>query len=168
MFIVQIAGHLGKDPETRFTPDGQKVTNFTVAVNQRKGKEDMTYWFNVTIWGDRFDKMLPHLKKGSGILVMGKGSTRHYKDKEGREQISLEVTAEILQFNPFGKSDRPDGRMAAPGVTQQYGASQPGYAQEEQGQAAYHSSYSKPTPAYNAPSASGQGPDNSLDDDLPF
>ena len=64
MFIVHLAGHLGKDPETRFTPSGQKVTTFTIATNQRKGKEDVTVWVRVTVWGDRFDKLLSFLKKG--------------------------------------------------------------------------------------------------------
>ncbi len=63
MFIVHIAGHLGKDPETRFTANGQKVTTFTMAINQRKGKEDVTVWVRVTVWGDRFDKMISYFGK---------------------------------------------------------------------------------------------------------
>lgn len=107
MFIVQIAGHLGKDPETRFTPNGQKVTTFTVAVNQRKGKEDVTTWVRATVWGDRFDKMISYLKKGSAVIVMGRmNPPTTYVDKEGRTQISVEVTAEMIDFSPFGKSDR--------------------------------------------------------------
>jgi single-strand DNA-binding protein len=104
MFTVQIAGHLGKKPETRFTPSGQKVTNFSIATNHRKGKEDITQWVRVVIWGDRFDKLLAYLDKGSAIIVTGRmNPPSSYTDKEGRLQITLEVTAEMIDFSPFGK-----------------------------------------------------------------
>lgn len=107
MFIVHVAGHLGKDPETRFTPSGQKVTNLTLAVNQRKGKEENTTWVKITIWGDRFDKMLPYMKKGSGVIVTGKmNPPSSYTDKEGRTQISLEIVAEMIEFSPFGRTEK--------------------------------------------------------------
>ena len=84
MFIVHLAGHLGRDPETRFTPSGQKVTNFTIATNFRKGKEDVTIWVRVTVWGDRFDKMISYLKKGSAVVVTGRMMPpSSYTDKEG-------------------------------------------------------------------------------------
>ena len=122
MFIVQIAGHLGKDPETRFTPSGQKVTTFNMAVNQRKGKEDVTLWVRTTVWGDRFDKMISYLKKGSAVIVMGRmNPPSTYVDKEGRTQVSIEVTAEMIEFSPFGKTDRQ-------GEGQSYSLSSPGSA----------------------------------------
>lgn len=112
MFIVHLAGHLGKDPETRFTPSGQKVTTFSMAINQRKGKEDVTVWVRVTIWGDRFDKMLSYLKKGSGVIVTGRmNPPSSYTDKEGRTQISLEVTGEMIEFSPFGRERQGEGQM---------------------------------------------------------
>lgn len=107
MFTVTVAGHLGKDPETRFTPTGQKVTTFTIAVNQRKGKEDVTMWVRITIWGERFDKMMTYMKKGSAVIVTGRmNPPSPYLDKENRPQCSLEVTAEMIEFSPFGKSER--------------------------------------------------------------
>lgn len=110
MFFVQLAGHLGKDPETRFTPSGQKVTSFSMAVSQRRGKdkEEVTIWVRVTIWGDRFDKLISFLKKGSAVIVGGRMNPPSlYTDKEGKSQATLEVTAEMIEFSPFGmKSDR--------------------------------------------------------------
>lgn len=107
MFIVQLAGHLGKDPETRFTPSGQKLTTFTMAVNQRKGKEEVTIWVRVVIWGDHLDRIMSYLKKGSGVIVVGRmNPPQSYTDKEGRTQVSLEVTAEMIEFSPFGRSER--------------------------------------------------------------
>lgn len=108
MFVVHLAGRLGKKPESRYTPSGQKVTSFTMAINQRrgKGKEDVTTWVRVTIWGDRFDNMLAVLDKGSALIVTGKmNPPSSYIDKEGKTQFSLEVTAEMLEFSPFGRTD---------------------------------------------------------------
>ena len=70
MNIVEVIGNLGKDPETRYTPTGKKVTTLTIASNTKKQGKEETTWWRVTIWGDTFDNLLPHLKKGSLILVM--------------------------------------------------------------------------------------------------
>lgn len=175
MFIVHIAGHLGKDPETRFTANGQKVTSFSVAVNQRKGKEDVTVWVRVTIWGDRFDKMISFLKKGSAVIVSGRmNPPTTYVDKEGRTQVTLEITAEMLEFSPFGRSDRPEGQQAG-----QPGFAQPGNAQSYNNAAqpapAYHANesanYNKPAgPSFgNYTVGQGSEHDHSVDEDtLPF
>lgn len=107
MNTITIIGHLGADPVTRFTPSGQKVTTFTVATNARKGGNDVTVWFRVTVWGDRFDKMISHLKKGSAIIVVGElQKPEIWTDKEGRPQITLEITAEMLRFSPLGRGER--------------------------------------------------------------
>lgn len=140
MFFVQIAGNLGRDPETRFTPSGQKVTSFSVAISQRKGKdkEDVTIWVRVTVWGDRFDKMISFLKKGSSVIVSGRmNPPTVYTDKEGRNQVSLEITAEILEFSPFGtKSDRPsEGVSPSQNNANQY-AQSPSYGSHSSSQGA--------------------------------
>lgn len=108
MITVQIAGRLGKDAESRFTPSGQKLTTFTVAANIRKGgKEETTVWWRIVIWGDRFDRIMSYLKKGSAVIVVGEMNKADiWTDKEGKPQLSLELTAEIIRFNPFGSSDR--------------------------------------------------------------
>lgn len=149
MNFIQIMGHLGADPETRFTPSGQKVTNLRVATTVRRGGQDETVWYRVVIWGDRFDKMLPYLKKGSAIIVMGElGKPEVYNDKEGRPQVSLEITAETLRFSPFGKGDKS--------------SSQEGDQQRLQNE--YSKAPKETAQAAKAPSFSN----NDLDDDLPF
>lgn len=107
MIIIEIAGHLGADPEVRFTPGGQKVSTLRVATNTRKSGKDETVWWRVTIWGERFDKMMPYLKKGSAVIIIGEMSKPEiYTDKEGRPQVSLDLTAEMIRFSPFGKGDK--------------------------------------------------------------
>lgn len=128
MIIIEIAGHLGADPEVRFTPGGQKVTTLRVATNTRRGGKDETVWWRVTVWGERFDKMMPYLKKGSAIIIVGEMSKPEiYMDKEGRPQVSLELTAEIIRFNPFGKSERGNQEGA---VTQQQAPQQASYGEQ--------------------------------------
>lgn len=110
MIIIHIAGHLGSDPEVRFTPSGQKVTSFRVATNIKRGDKEKTVWWRVSCWGDRFDKRLAYLKKGSAVIVVGEmGIPDIYTDKSGNQQISLEITAEIISFSPFGKGGRSSG-----------------------------------------------------------
>ncbi len=116
MIIVEVAGHLGRDPETRFTPSGQKVTSLTLATNIRKAGKDETVWWRVTIWGERFDKMLPYFKKGSALIIVGEmGKPNIWTDKEGRPQVGLEMTAEIIKFSPFGGPDRENKEQAGSG-----------------------------------------------------
>lgn len=109
MNIVIIAGRLGRDPETRFTQGGQKVTSFSVATSVRRKGQEETIWWRVTVWGDRFDKMISYLKKGSAVIVHGEMHLNHYTDREGKNQTSLEITADNLRFSPFGKPDAAEG-----------------------------------------------------------
>lgn len=151
MFFVQIGGHIGKKPEARFTPSGQKVTSFNVATTHRKSKDDVaTVWVRVTVWGDRLDKLMTYLDKGSAVLVSGKmNPPSSYVDKEGKTQFSLEMTAELIEFSPFGKSER---------------------APDAQGSNSSANSYqSKPSTSFGNASASESSFDNSMDEEpLPF
>ncbi len=104
MIIVEIAGFLGADPEERFTATGKKVVSLRVATKVRKGGQDETVWWRVNIWDDRFGKMLPHLKKGSAVIIVGEmAKPETYTAKDGTAQISLNMTAEMIKFSPFGR-----------------------------------------------------------------
>ncbi len=116
---THIAGHLGADPEVRFTSGGQKVTLLRVACNSRRSGKEETTWWKVTIWGEQFDKMISYLKKGSPVMAFGElAKPEIYTDREGKPQVSLNLTASSLQFSPFGRSQ--DGKSQS-----QAGASQP-------------------------------------------
>lgn len=107
MNYLTIAGHLGADPEVRFTSSGKKVTTLRVATHTRKSGNDDTIWWRVSIWGEQFDKMMPYLKKGSPIVVCGDlQKPEIFTDRDGKPQISMNITATHLQFSPFGKPDR--------------------------------------------------------------
>lgn len=113
MNIITIAGRLGTDPEVRFTSNGQKVTTLRVATNSRKGNKDETIWWRVTVWGDHFDKMMSFLKKGSAVVIVGELSKPEiFTDREGKSQISMNITASNIMFSPFGKTDKPANNPA--------------------------------------------------------
>jgi single-strand DNA-binding protein len=106
-----IAGHLGSDPEVRFTSSGQKVTTLRVAARARRSGKDETIWWKVTIWGEQFDKMITYFKKGSPIIAVGEmNKPEIFTDREGRPQVSMSLTASDILFSPFG---RPDGGTSA-------------------------------------------------------
>lgn len=116
MNIIHIAGHLGADPEIRFTSSGQKVTTLRVASRTRKsGNDDSTIWWRVTLWGEQFDKMVSYLKKGSAVMVVGElNKPEIFTDREGKSQISMSITASNVMFSPFGRSDRPQDNAQTP------------------------------------------------------
>lgn len=169
MNIIEIFGHLGADPEVRFTASGQKVTNLRVATNVRKKGKDETVWWRVTIWGDRFDKMIAYLKKGSAVIVVGEmDKPEIYTDKEGRPQISLEMTAEFIRFSPFGKPERPQEQGSA--------SHQPQYSNHESKapeQGGFNSSGSfgggfQNSGGYQQSPVGVSHTQNDSDDDMPF
>ncbi|MBS0585383.1 MAG: single-stranded DNA-binding protein [Verrucomicrobia bacterium] len=115
MNYTHLAGHLGADPETRFTPSGQKVTTLRVACRARK---DETIWWKVTIWGEQFDRMLPYFKKGSAIMVSGElMKPEIFNDREGKPQISLQLVAHNVSFSPFGKPNGGKSEGGGPDVS---------------------------------------------------
>lgn len=169
MNFIQIAGHIGVDVETRFTPDGQKVSTIRVATNTRRNGKDETIWWRVTLWGDRFDKLLPYLKKGSAIIVVGEFIRAEvYSDREGRQQVSLEVRAEFLRFSPFGKSDRQEGQAGHVGQPASGAADQYGQPADFGQYAAPASRAPAAAPAPARPMAPSAPLHDVHDDDVPF
>ena len=116
MNIVTLAGRLGKDAEKRFTPNNQQVISFSLATTIRRGGKDETQWWRISCWGADYDRILPYLKKGSGIIVVGEiTKIEIYNDKEGRPQVSVEVRADSLKFSPFGNTNPERSNEGAPG-----------------------------------------------------
>ncbi len=152
MNFINIAGHLGADPEVRFTSSGKKVTTLRVACRTRKGGQDDTIWYRATVWGEQFDKMISYLKKGSPVVVFGElQKPEIYNDREGKPQIAMEITASLIQFSPFGKSDREGGSSAQATPFQHQ-----------------HSDGSAPVNPYVKPNAAPVQQGQTFDDEVPF
>jgi single-strand DNA-binding protein len=99
---VQLIGYLGKDPESRFTPTGKKVTHFSLAVTQRwkAGGESKEYteWINVEAWGRVGEIAEEYLHKGSMVYLEGRLKTDKYEDKGGDTKYFTKVVALLLQM----------------------------------------------------------------------
>jgi single-strand DNA-binding protein len=106
---VILVGHLGKDAETKYTPQGVAVSKFTVATNRRwkdqqtgDWKEE-TDWHNIALW--RQENVANYLTKGRQVYVEGRLSTRSYEDKDGKKQYYTEVVAEdVILLGGRGES----------------------------------------------------------------
>ena len=78
---IVISGNIGKTAETRTTQGGDKVTSWTVAVEDRSSKEKVTYWFDCNWWGKRGESVAQWLTKGSKVSVTGDFGKREYEGK---------------------------------------------------------------------------------------
>ncbi len=111
---VMVIGHLGKDPEMRYTPSGRPVTTFTVAVSRSWNSADgerhsETEWFNIVAWGNLAEICKQYLAKGQQVYVEGRLQTRHWDDKEGQKHTSVEIVASEMMM----LGDRRDTNHAA-------------------------------------------------------
>ena len=100
---VQIIGHLGKEPEMRYTPSGKPVTTFTVAVSRSWNTGDgerhsETEWFNVVAWGNLAEICKQYLIKGQQVYIEGRLQTRKWDDKEGTKHTSVEIVANEMMM----------------------------------------------------------------------
>ncbi|HEY60685.1 MAG TPA: single-stranded DNA-binding protein [Anaerolineae bacterium] len=107
---VIIVGNLGRDPEMRYTPNGQAVTTLTVASNRnytdangQKIKE--TTWFRVSVWGKQAENCNTYLKKGSMVLIEGQlkpdretGRPRIWTRADGSTGASYDIFARTVRF----------------------------------------------------------------------
>ena len=108
---VQLIGYLGKDPESKFTPTGKKVTQFSVAISNRWRSKDgeakgFTEWVNIEAWGRLGEVCNEYLKKGSLIFVEGRLKTDRFEDK-GENRYFTKVVALAMQMLDRKPSEEP-------------------------------------------------------------
>ena len=120
---VMIIGNLGRDPEMRFTANGQAVANFSVACNRRyttrDGEQrDETEWVRVVCWGRQAEIAGQYLQRGSQVYVEGRLQTRSWEDQQGQTRYMTEVVANTFQMlGRRGDSGGGGGDFAAGGGT---------------------------------------------------
>lgn len=113
---VILIGNLGADPETRYLPSGDAVTNIRVATTEKwrdKGGEQQehTEWHRIAFFGKLAEIAGEYLKKGSPVYVEGRIRTRKWQDKEGQERYSTEIVADRMQL--LGSRSGGTGESAA-------------------------------------------------------
>lgn len=98
-----LVGHLGKDPELRYTQNQHPVCSFSIATNDRRKDQsgewtDHTEWHNIVVWGKVAENCSRYLKKGRQVYIEGRLQTRKWQDKEGRDRYTTEIVAQTVQF----------------------------------------------------------------------
>ena len=153
-----IIGNLGRDPEMRYTPSGQAVTQFSVATNRNyrdpQGEwQSETEWFRVVVWGDQGERVAEYLRKGHKVYVEGRIQTRQWEDQSGNKRYTTELIAN--RVSSLERRDR-DGEPPFPG--------------DEPGGTASAGSSSGSSGSQAGTTASSSGPSSSSEDfdDLPF
>ena len=145
---VILIGNLGADPETRYLPSGEAVSNLRIATTDvwkdKSGeKQEHTEWHRVSFFGRNAEIAGEYLKKGSPVYVEGRIRTRKWQDKEGQERYSTEVVGDRMQLlGARGGGAEPMGRAPSSGAS-------------SGGERA-------------APARKGGGNFDDMDDDIPF
>lgn len=115
---VIVVGNVGKDPEVRYMPSGDAVTNISVATTDRyKDKQsgetkENTEWHRISLFGKLAEIVGQYIKKGSQVYIEGRLRTRKWTDTSGVEKYSTEIVAERLQMlggKPSGGAEAPEG-----------------------------------------------------------
>ena len=163
---VIIVGNLGKDPETRYSPNGGAICNVRIATTRNwkdkatGEKKEETEWHSVVFYDRLAEIAGEYLKKGRPVYVEGRLKTRKWQDKEGQERYTTEVIATEMQL--LGSREGMGGAPAEDG----------GYSRESYGGGGggggggAGGGGSRPGGASRRPApASGLG---EMDDDIPF
>ena len=110
-----IIGNVGREPEMRFTPNGNPVVSFSVATNETYtdkdgGRHEKTEWFYVIAWNRLAETCNQFLVKGSQVYVEGRLQTRSWEGQDGQKKYRTEIVASRVLF--LGKAQHGEGEMA--------------------------------------------------------
>ncbi len=172
---VQLTGHLGADPEMRYTAQGSAVTTFRVASNRTwkdrdGGTHEDTEWFRIVAWDKLGEICNTYLTKGTRVYVEGRLQTRKWTDRDGQDRYTTEVVAQdmIILSSRSERGVAPDAlaeveepeEASAPPAPSRRAPAAPGGAVERPAGA------SSRAPA--RPAARNQPQPIENDDDIPF
>ena len=145
---VILIGHLGRDPEVRYSPNGQAIANVNLATSETwkdrntGEKQERTEWHRIVFFGRLAEIAGEYLKKGMQIYVGGRLQTRKWQDKDGNDRYTTEIVAGDMQML---------GSRAGAGVPDEGFASEP-----------------MPSGATERGSARAAQAAEDFDDDIPF
>ncbi|MEY2892359.1 MAG: hypothetical protein RJA98_2267 [Pseudomonadota bacterium] len=178
---VILIGNLGRDPEVRYTPNGNAVCNISVATTRNwKSKEsgdkvEETEWHRVVFYDRLAEIAGEYLKKGRPVYVEGRLKTRKWQDKDGKDQYTTEVIAEQMQLLGGREGGGGGDEGGGGGYGGGRGAGGGGGGGDDRGEPRYEARSERPAAAPRAAPAprpapapkSSTGFDN-MDDDIPF
>ncbi len=144
---VILVGYLGRDPESRYMPSGEQVTNISVATTenwtdkQSAEKKSLTEWHRCVFFGKLAEIAGQYLKKGSQVYIEGRIRTNKYTDRDGVERYQTQIIADTMQM----LGSKQDGSAQPAGTKQP--AQRNSYAEAKQ---------------------TGRMPASDMDEDIPF
>ena len=153
---VILIGNLGRDPETRYMPNGEAVTNITLATTETwkdrssGDRQEKTEWHRVTFYRRLAEIAGEYLKKGSQVYVEGRLETRKWTDKEGKDRYTTEIIASEMKM-----------------LGSRSGAGAPSYDAGDEG-ATRPAARTAASPGATKPAAKVPGSIADMDDDIPF
>lgn len=103
---IVLIGNLTNEPESRATPSGVSVTSFTIAVNRRFGDKE-TDFFRIQAWRGLADSCKKYLTRGKKVAVIGELQARQYDGKDGHKRMSLDVSADEVEFLSSKEESKP-------------------------------------------------------------
>ena len=112
---ITLIGNLTHDPEVRSTPNGVTVCTFTIAVNRRfaqQGGEKAPDFFRINAWRQLGENCARYLAKGRKVAVVGELQARTYEGKDGATRMSLDVSADEVEFLTPRSQDEGSGYSA--------------------------------------------------------
>ena len=96
MNSLNFTGRVGRDADTRFTPSGDAIVGFSVALTSGYGDKVITTWLNCSMSGKRGEAVAQYIKKGTQVGITGEFTARPYTSKDGVEKLSLDVRVNDL------------------------------------------------------------------------
>lgn len=114
--LTLMIGRLGRDPEMRYTPEGQAVTKFSLATDRptKPGAERQTDWHKVVCWGKLAEFAGQYLAKGRLVFVSGRLTYRSWEGRDGQPRRATEIVAsEVILLDRRPETEPTVGSAAA-------------------------------------------------------
>ncbi|WPL16684.1 Helix-destabilizing protein [Thiorhodovibrio winogradskyi] len=181
---VIIVGNLGNDPDTRYMPSGDPVTNFSVATSEvwndknTGERQERTEWHRVAIFGRTAEVAKQYLRKGSKVYIEGKLRTRKWQGQDGQDRYTTEIIVDMSGSMQMLDSRAGGGAAEGDSGSGWQSGSATGAPAAQSHAEATNSYPSQPPPPHQpsqpqqAPSQSNTPPpgdfDQPFDDDIPF
>ena len=113
---VMLIGHLGADPELKYTQSGSAVANFSIATkeqwtNKDGEKQDKTEWHKIVAWKKLAEICGEYLHKGGPVYIEGSLQTRNWEDRDGNKRYTTEIVARVMQMLEAKGSREPEPRQ---------------------------------------------------------
>ncbi len=162
---VIVIGNLGKDPEVRYTPNGNAICNLTIATSRNwkdktsGEKMEETEWHRVVMYDRQAEIAGEYLRKGRPVYIEGRLKTRKWQDKDGNDRYTTEIVTESMQL--LGSRDDAGGGSGGGGGG---GSSDGGMERSER--AERPAAAARPAPT--KPAAKSSTSFDNMDDDIPF